>query len=367
MNNRFIAPLLLFFAVIFGNVQAQQTQILDFVSPQVLNRGRELVYENDTLRIQYDFWHERGLLSFSVYNKLGRPLYIDWAQSGFKLTKKYKMGKEGEPHSIPYWHDNRKTPDSVFYKPHFYKGPAEAFVKPVGDEKKQYTLHENTNEKITLLVPEHGLLRSTVLMFPGDTIRMDTAKPVLPPGVSADTMKRKPMPPRNLNYTAANSPVEFVNTLVFSDRSDTDPAYTFKVNHKFYLKSVRSVPARMFARYSSGGIGMRPGMPRPGMPGMPSDSAKLAAAKGLPPVRPGMPADTGKAALAANGMPRPGMPGGREGFNPMRRPGCIYLNGTFKEGTFDRPVPVRPAPGSKPNAAGVPSGQSPANQESKDK
>jgi uncharacterized protein YcfL len=35
------------------------------------------VYENDSLKITYSFWKAKGLMTFSIYNKLKKPLYID--------------------------------------------------------------------------------------------------------------------------------------------------------------------------------------------------------------------------------------------------------------------------------------------------
>lgn len=39
------------------------------------------VYENDTIQIVYDFWTNCGKMSFTVYNKLNIPIFIDWKNS----------------------------------------------------------------------------------------------------------------------------------------------------------------------------------------------------------------------------------------------------------------------------------------------
>jgi hypothetical protein len=41
----------------------------------------EYVFENDTVKITYDFWAMKGKMSFSIYNKLNAPIYIDWKNS----------------------------------------------------------------------------------------------------------------------------------------------------------------------------------------------------------------------------------------------------------------------------------------------
>ena len=45
------------------------------------SRNQENSFENDSVRIIYSFWSESGSYSFSVYNKLNIPLYIDWKKS----------------------------------------------------------------------------------------------------------------------------------------------------------------------------------------------------------------------------------------------------------------------------------------------
>ncbi len=45
--------------------------------------GNAFSFENDTLKITYYFWAEHGTLSYTVFNKLNVPLYIDWKKSSY--------------------------------------------------------------------------------------------------------------------------------------------------------------------------------------------------------------------------------------------------------------------------------------------
>ena len=51
----------------------------DFQSPQT----QFYSFENDSVRLAYDFWADRGVMSFKFENKTGVPLYIDWSKSSF--------------------------------------------------------------------------------------------------------------------------------------------------------------------------------------------------------------------------------------------------------------------------------------------
>jgi hypothetical protein len=42
-----------------------------------------LNFENDTIRVTYIFWAEKGIMGLFIHNKLTRPLYIDWRKCSF--------------------------------------------------------------------------------------------------------------------------------------------------------------------------------------------------------------------------------------------------------------------------------------------
>jgi len=57
------------------------------------------VFENDTVRIRYDLWENKGKMHFSIYNKLNVPLFIDWKNSSFIMNDL----------PVPYWIDKTET------------------------------------------------------------------------------------------------------------------------------------------------------------------------------------------------------------------------------------------------------------------
>ncbi len=44
------------------------------------------VFENQDLKITYNFWSENGTMNFTIHNKSQEPLYIDWKKSAFILN-----------------------------------------------------------------------------------------------------------------------------------------------------------------------------------------------------------------------------------------------------------------------------------------
>ena len=57
------------------------------------------VFENDTIRITYNFWYRGGKMNFTIYNKLDVPLFIDWKNSSFII----------DDVPSPYWIDMTTT------------------------------------------------------------------------------------------------------------------------------------------------------------------------------------------------------------------------------------------------------------------
>ena len=55
------------------------------------------VFENDTIKITYDFWADRGKMNFSVYNKLDVPIFIDWKNSSLIV----------DDNRFGYWSDSK--------------------------------------------------------------------------------------------------------------------------------------------------------------------------------------------------------------------------------------------------------------------
>lgn len=78
--NKVTLRLLLLFMPLFTGC-AQYVQIYTVNSNDVKKENNEMVFENDTVKITYYFWEERGVLAFSIFNKLTKPLYIDWKKS----------------------------------------------------------------------------------------------------------------------------------------------------------------------------------------------------------------------------------------------------------------------------------------------
>jgi hypothetical protein len=50
-------------------------------SDQVKAVGKDFVFENDDLKVVYNFWEKGGRMRFLLFNKTDKPIYIDWSKS----------------------------------------------------------------------------------------------------------------------------------------------------------------------------------------------------------------------------------------------------------------------------------------------
>ena len=62
-------------------------------SPLKHDNSTSFIFENDTLKLSYDFSGVNGPVKISVYNKLNTPLYVDWSKSALIIGD----------HRISYW------------------------------------------------------------------------------------------------------------------------------------------------------------------------------------------------------------------------------------------------------------------------
>ncbi len=46
----------------------------------------EFFFSNDEVELKYYLWAHHGVMSFSIYNKSDKPIFVDWGQSSFILN-----------------------------------------------------------------------------------------------------------------------------------------------------------------------------------------------------------------------------------------------------------------------------------------
>jgi hypothetical protein len=193
------------------------------------------VYENDSLKITYSFWKAKGLMTFSIFNKLDKPLYIDWKKSSY-VDNSVKLN---------YWVDEEKTKGLSAYGSYYYDGP---LLKPgyaissTGGTSISSTVKV---ERITFIPPSSNYYRSQFYILPINFFKLDTK-------TEFDEVPRKDIPKKSTKvykatFTKENSPLVFRNFLTFSFSEDFESE--FYVDNEFYIQQVLEMDKRHFEQY----------------------------------------------------------------------------------------------------------------------
>ncbi len=202
------------------------------------------IFENDSLKISYDFWQEHGLLSFTVYNKLNIPLYIDWRKSSYVRNEQ----------KLDYWNDIETTNASTEYKTYTWGGsrsyynngplPGPATINSsVSNGSANTTAIKTKPERITFLAPKSKISKQQFVLFPEAGVRLssETAK-YSKLNRTDDTAKMTTLIYRD--YPPDETILAFRNFLTLSTSENF--ANEFYVDNGFYLNRILTMDLRHF-------------------------------------------------------------------------------------------------------------------------
>jgi len=199
--------------------------------PMSNSPNKESSFENDTVRIAYSFWSENGSYSFSVYNKLNVPLYIDW--------KKSSLVKHND--KLNYWSDEvltkstskRSTAYSYFgYSLLSAESGFSSSVKP---------------EQVTFIAPKSTVYKiQFALNAKSDPKLPKTASKIV---VAKSDNPKKKTKISFINYEEGNAPLFFRNfmTLSTSDKFDKE----FYIDNGFYVFKISEMTIKQLTASST--------------------------------------------------------------------------------------------------------------------
>jgi hypothetical protein len=76
--------------IILGLSSCSSYQYMTLSSPQLTkNDKHQFVFENDTMRLTYDFNGSGGPVSIDIFNKTSQPLYVNWKKSALIRNERF--------------------------------------------------------------------------------------------------------------------------------------------------------------------------------------------------------------------------------------------------------------------------------------
>jgi hypothetical protein len=166
----------------------------------VIRKDNCFVYENDSVKITYNFWANGGVMSYIIFNKLDKPLYIDWKRSSLIINSSnsfyYNDSLANEGYSqtaIGFLPPKTQIKQSM-------SGIVINNIKDWSSFETQYQIRNDTRKKETRIFDRH--------------------------------------------YDKDNSPVIFRNFLTLSDRQDFRDI--FSIDNGFYIAEMQAMDVRNF-------------------------------------------------------------------------------------------------------------------------
>ncbi len=220
------------FILTFCSACRSFVQVFETSSPNTRFTEDCYVFENDTLKVSYNFWAEKGIMAFAICNKLKIPIYIDWKKSSY-IDKSVKLN---------YWTDNEFTSSIAVSSSYFYDGPiirpGQPFVTTVGVSSSI----TKKMERVTFIPPESYYYRSQFYILPIDffALALNTNYNEVPfnlkPGKKTKVYFQ--------SFTTENTPLVFRNFLTISLSENF--AEEFYVDNQFFISEIKEMDVRHF-------------------------------------------------------------------------------------------------------------------------
>lgn len=197
-------------------------------------RDSSFVFENDTIKITYNFWCNRGLLSYSIYNKLAVPLYIDWKKSSYIVNE----------NKLNYWVDKEQTNVVSYYQGLGYRGPLLAPGYTATTSVGVSSISKYKEERITFIPPKSYIYRSSFYLvdklytFPEPTSYNEVEN-----NYDYSKKAKKEYIGKEI-FNKTNSPFTFRNFLSISTNEKFDTE--FYVDNDFWVTGLQKMNSKQF-------------------------------------------------------------------------------------------------------------------------
>lgn len=183
---------------------------------------QEYVFENDSVKVTYNFWSRKGSLKFTVFNKMEKPLYISWKKSSY-INNTIKRN---------YWEDEEKSVSDSYTRYNFDKSSERKITNTIKPEK------------ITFIPPKSNFIKNQffispmVFKFNYSNIRRTESL----------IRNNKTIEVKEKTYEKSNTPLFFRNFLSLSYSENFNKE--FYVDNEFYISKVIELNSKDFSAYA---------------------------------------------------------------------------------------------------------------------
>jgi len=209
--------------ILMSSCIARKTQVFSVTGQNLYEKDKSWVFENDKVKITYDFWDQDGNMSFDIYNKLETPIYIDWKNSSFIFNG----------NKMDYWLEQTNSLSSSSFTGMNTRLLGNMSNSTIQKATSTSIASSVKIERITFLPPraklnfaQFKLLNSVYYTLQSPIIIKEKSK------VAAKRLAIKFMQP----FTINNTPLNFRNYLALT-MTENSKDY-FYIDNEFYLSKV---------------------------------------------------------------------------------------------------------------------------------
>jgi hypothetical protein len=206
----------------------RNVQVFETSSKTLKPQNNTFFYENDSIKIVYDFWNQYGLIKFEVFNKTNKPLYIDWKKSSY-ISNKFKLNYYRDGETI----ESKSLNANYYFKPNYT--PNEIVM---GTTSSIVT----KEERITFIPPKSKFTKSQFYILPVNRFALPLSTSFYETERNDNSSKKTIIYLQN--YMEENSPSAFRNFLTLS--FDESFKSEFYIDNDFYVDMVKEIDIKHF-------------------------------------------------------------------------------------------------------------------------
>jgi hypothetical protein len=205
-------------------LNAQTAQVFTVKSSQVNAVNNQYEFENDTLKIAYNFWAPSGQMEFTIINKLNQPLYINWKSSA--------LMQNGTKHN--YYSESYTQTTKGKSGGYILSIPAAGVAHNLQAGNSSSVTYVEKNDPVSFVLPNSSQTFHFATLYTERTYKMN--KDAISKEVPRTDNEDKTTKVKASDFTEQTSPVTFRNFLSFSLKENvSEPFY---LDHSFYVGNI---------------------------------------------------------------------------------------------------------------------------------
>ncbi len=192
-------------------------------------------YENDDVRVTYDFWGSGGKVSFRITNTSDLPIYIDWTKSHLIYN--------GVSHD--YWSDSEKTTSFYFSNTSAF-GSSNASFQVSGWGATVVTVATGSRRSSAQTTTVRERPKQLTHLPPHSSVDL-VGSEIMSDGIfdcDFNWSKVKTTKTSKRTFSPEDSPLRFRNYLTYSSQAPS--AQPTVIDNEFYISSAEFVPYKAY-------------------------------------------------------------------------------------------------------------------------